>query len=184
MNYCESCAIRLYNTKHHNLQGIGNPWNGNCIVIPNVDYDAYKFGDISFSKQVKLIKDILIPSTGVNDSNLFIIPLIRCNEYISCKLDTESYKKCLHYFANDINKYDFKHILLLGNAGRRFLNIDISSHLNDIFISKNNRYYYVNYSPFIYYMDNDKYNIFKTNLEKWYNAINFNKFDNYNIIKL
>ena len=44
MNYCEDCVIRLFNTKHYNLQGIGNPYFGNCIIVPNVDYNAYKKG--------------------------------------------------------------------------------------------------------------------------------------------
>lgn len=182
--WCKNCAIRLFNTKHYNLQGIGNPWNGKCIVIPNVDYNAYKYGDMSFSNQVKIIEEILLSSTGVGDSDLFVIPLIRCNETISCKLDTESYKKCLHYFAEDIKKYDFKDILLLGDAARRFLNTDITPWLNTIFISNNNRRYGVNYSPFIKYIDENKFNVFCDNLKVWYSSVKFNNFANYNIQKL
>lgn len=184
MNWCENCAIRLFNTKHHNLQGIGNPWNGKCIVIPNVDYDAYKYGDMSFSKQVKVIKDVFLPSTGVVDSDLYIVPLIRCNEHISCKLDNASYHKCLHYLAEDVKKYDFKDILLLGDAGRRFLSIDITPYLNTVFISPNNRRYVVNYSPLIGYIDQDKFEIFKRGLKIWYMSVFFDNFDNYEIKKL
>lgn len=50
MDVCKDCPMRLFNIKHHNLQGIGNPYFGICIVIPNVDYDAYK----------KVILDIVI----------------------------------------------------------------------------------------------------------------------------
>lgn len=56
MNYCEDCVIRLFNNKHYNLQGIGNPYFGNCIIVPNVDYNAYKKGSMEFSKQVEIIK--------------------------------------------------------------------------------------------------------------------------------
>ena len=60
---CDNCALRLYNTKSYNIQGIGNPFYGNCIVVPNVDYVAYKKGDMGFSTQVDVIKSI-ISSTG------------------------------------------------------------------------------------------------------------------------
>lgn len=63
MDVCEDCPMRLFNIKHHNLQGIGNPYFGICIVIPNVDYDAYKKGNIGYSNQVEIIKSI-ISSTG------------------------------------------------------------------------------------------------------------------------
>ena len=116
--------MRLFNTKHYNLQGIGNPYFGKCIVIPNVDYVAYKKGDIEFSKYVEIIKSI-ISSTG-ELSDIFIVPYIRCNETISCKLTDEVYNRCLVNFSNDIIKYDFQDILLLGEAGRRFFACDIN----------------------------------------------------------
>lgn len=182
MNVCDNCAIRLYNTKHHNLQGIGNPWNGKCIVVPNVDYDAYKYGDMSFSKQVKVIKDILPSFTGDDMSDLYIVPLIRCNETISCKLDNISYNRCLHWLANDMRKYNFQDILLLGEAARRFLGIEISHKLNTVFISQNKRRYTINYSPLISYIDQDKFEVFKQGLIKWYNSSYSNNYNNYDEI--
>ena len=68
MNICEDCPMRLFNTKHYNLHGIGNPYSGNCIVIPNVDYNAYKKGDMGFSSQVDIIKEVLHLSTGEHDN--------------------------------------------------------------------------------------------------------------------
>ena len=184
MDYCKNCAIGMYNTKHHNLQGVGNPWNGICIVVPNVDYDAYKLGDMSFSSQVDIIKEILSSSTGDVLSNLYIIPLVRCNEKISCPLDNVSYNRCLHWFAEDVRKYQFKDILLLGNAARRFLNCTISNYLNTLFISKNNKRYAVNYAPSISFIDSNKFDTFKENLIKWYNSVINEDFSNYEIIKL
>ena len=55
MDVCSECPIRLFNNKHYNLQGIGNPYFGNCIVVPNVDYNAYKNGSMGFSNQVEII---------------------------------------------------------------------------------------------------------------------------------
>ena len=182
MNYCEDCVIRLFNNKHYNLQGIGNPYFGNCIIVPNVDYNAYKKGGMEFSKQVEIIKS-LISSTGELD-DLYILPLIRCNEYISCELNEDSYLKCIGYLVEDMKKYQFKNIMLLGSAGRRFLNCNISDYFDTIFISVNNRRYWVNYSPLINYTDSDKYEIFKSNLIRWYNSIKNNDFTNYKILNI
>lgn len=182
MNYCEDCVIRLFNIKHYNLQGIGNPYFGNCIIVPNVDYNAYKKGGMEFSKQVEIIKS-LISSTGELD-DLYVLPLIRCNEYISCELNEDSYLKCIGYLVEDMKKYQFKNIMLLGSAGRRFLNCNISDYFDTIFISVNNRRYWVNYSPLINYTDSDKYEIFKSNLIRWYNSIKNNDFTNYKILNI
>lgn len=168
MNVCDECAMRLFNTKHHNLQGIGNPYYGNCIVVPNVDYDAYKKGDMGFSKQVEIIKEVINPSTGEVD-NVYIVPLIRCNENIACELNDNIYNRCLTYFAEDIKKYNFTKILLLGDAARRFLHCNIKQYLDTIIISSNNRVYNVNYSPLIKFVNEDKYDIFKQYLLKWIN---------------
>lgn len=177
---CDNCALRLYNTKSYNLQGIGNPYMGNCIVVPNVDYKAYKGKSMDFSTQVKIIEDVLQLSTGVEESNFYIVPLIRCNEQISCEIDDSTYNKCLHFFAQDVRKYDFKNILLLGSAARRFLNVNIHEYLDTIIVSKNNRRYFVNYSPLVKNVDNKLYTVFKDNLIKWHDSVNNGVF-NYNL---
>ena len=179
---CTGCAMRLFNTKHYNLQGIGNPYFGKCIVIPNVDYIAYKKGDIGFSKQVEIIKSI-ISSTG-ELSNVFIVPFIRCNETISCELNDDIYRRCLTNFANDIRKFDFQDILLLGEAGRRFFTCDINQYLDTIMISSNNRRYCVNYSPLIKYFDDNKFEVFKSHLLKWYNSVNNKCYNGYEILRI
>lgn len=176
-NRCDDCALRLYNIKSYNLHGVGNPFYGNCIVVPNVDYKAYKKGDMSFSSQVKTIEDVLNLLTGELECNLYVVPLIRCNEIISCEVDDITYNKCLHWLAIDVKKYNFKHILLLGNAARRFLNININEHLNDCFLSKNGRYYYVNYSPLVQYSDEKLFETFKDRLIHWYECINTGYYD-------
>lgn len=177
---CDNCPIRLFNTKSYNLQGIGNPFYGNCIVVPNVDYKAYKNKSMDFSSQVEIIKDVIIPSTGVEESNFYIVPFIRCNEQISCNIDIETYKRCLYFLGEDIKKYNFKNILLLGNAARIFLDVNINEHLNSLFLSENNRRYFVNYSPLVQYVDEKLFDTFKEYLIKWYNSINSEMFD-YNL---
>ena len=186
IDVCSGCALRLFNSKHYNLQGVGNPYFGNCIVVPNVDYNAYKKGSMGFSNQVKIIKESLNLSTGGGDGleGLYIVPLIRCNESISCELDDNSYNRCLQHFANDVRKYNFKNILLLGDAGRRFLNCDIFDNLNNLIISSNNRFYNINYSPLIKYMNEEKFAIFETYLRKWYSCCITQNFNCYDVIRV
>lgn len=183
MSVCEGCALRLYNTKSYNLHGVGNPFSGNCIVVPNVDYKAYKGKSMSFSSQVEVIKQVLISFTGEEELNSFIVPLIRCNEQISCEVDKLTFNKCLHWFADDIRKYDFKNILLLGSAARRFLNCNIKDHLDNIMVSPNGRKYFVNYSPLVQYANEKLFNAFKEKLVHWYQCVINNTFD-YNFILL
>lgn len=171
MTVCKDCPLRLYNTKGYNLQGVGNPWYGNCIVVPNVDYKAYKGKSMSFSTQVEIIEDILSLSTGEMDCKVYIVPLIRCNEQISCEVDDATIKRCLTLFAQDVKKYDFKRILLLGTAAKRFLDVDlsISELIDKYYVSHNNRRYEVNYSPLVKYNDKiDYFELFSTKLKQWY----------------
>lgn len=182
MNFCENCVLRLFNTKHHKTNGVGNPYFGNVIIVPNVDYQAYKAGDMGFSTQVDIIKEIISSSMGKLD-NLFILPLIRCNLDVACKPDDNVYRNCFQYFKVDIMKYNFQKILLLGDASRLIQGINIKDNLNNIFISPNKRKYNVNYSPLIKYTNNDAFEIFKKYLLKWWNYCN-NSYSNYNIIIL
>ena len=180
---CNDCALRLYNTKSYNIQGIGNPFYGNCIVVPNVDYKAYKGKSMDFSTQVEVIRNILIPFTGGEESNFYIVPLIRCNEQISCEVDIATYQKCLYYFAEDVKKFDFKNILLLCTAARRFLNCNITEYLDTIMISPNGRKYFVNYSPLVKYSDDKLFETFKEKLIHWYKCVS-NGIFNYNFITI
>lgn len=186
MDVCEDCPIRLFNNKHYNLHGVGNPYFGNCIVVPNVDYNAYKKGSMGFSEQVKIIKEVLHLSTGECDSltDLYIVPLIRCNETIACELDDESYAKCLTYFIEDIRKYNFRNIILLGDAARRFLQCDITSNLETVFISPKRRFYNVNFSPLIKFIDEKKFDMFQSYLRKWYCSCQTKYFPYNNYIRL
>lgn len=182
MTPCDNCALRLYNTKSYNLQGVGNPFYGNNIVVPNVDYKAYKNKSMSFSEQVKIIDNALNSSTGEIDCRYYVIPLIRCNETISCEIDRATYNNCLRYFARDVKKYNFSNILLLGSAARRFLEIDVTNNLDNCFISRNNRRYFVNYSPLVQYVSDDLFKTFETKLLQWFDCVINNNFDIYKTI--
>lgn len=164
---CDNCALRLYNTKSYNLQGVGNPFYGNCIVVPNVDYKAYKGKSMDFSSQVEIIRDVLNSSTGEEESNFYIVPLIRCNEQISCEVDDKTIENCVNYLVEDIRKYKFKNILLLGTSAKRILNCNnITDCVNTLFYLHGMKLF-VNYSPFVKYTDNKLFEEFKEGLIKW-----------------
>ena len=129
MNVCEQCPLRLFNDRGHNISGIGNIWSGNALVLPNVDTPAYKKQDMSFSSQVEILNTIL--PTGGLESNLYVMPLIRCNEHFDIEITDKILTRCYHYFEDDINSHQVKNIMLCGDAARRMLNVD------DIVFDKN-----------------------------------------------
>ena len=49
-NICKDCPLGMFNTKCKCLSGVGNPMSGMIIVVPNVDYNAYKNKGMAFSK--------------------------------------------------------------------------------------------------------------------------------------
>ena len=182
MSFCEDCALRLFNIKHYNLHGVGNPYFGKCIIVPNVDYNAYKKGSMDFSSQVDIIRSVLFPTGEFDD--LYIAPMIRCSLSVGCEITEDIIHRCLQYFALDVSKYNYKNILLLGDAARHFLQCDITSNLDNTIISPNNRFYNVNYSPLIKYIDEEKFNTFKTYLRKWYSSCNIGCFPYKQYIRL
>lgn len=182
INPCDNCPLRLFNSKCHNLQGVGNPFMGKLIILPNVDYDAYKHKDMSFSKQVEVLMQH-ITFTG-ELAETYIVPLIRCNESLGCDINDDIIRNCQRYLAEDVKTYDFKHIMLCGSAVDRFLHTSINSVLNSIIVSNNKRLYYANYSPLIKYVDKDKFNIFITKVNDFLYSASNKDYSKYNIIKL
>lgn len=189
--YCEQCALRLFNTKHHNLKGIGNPYSGNLIIIPNVDYNAYKNGDLSYDNQVEIIKSI-ISSTGEQDSNFYVLPLIRCNTKLGCPVNDDIIRNCFLYMADDMKLYEFKNILCLGDAARIFLNIISIKEWRDHIIAKSisGKYfkavhttkYFVSYSPLVKYINvlpgkPDLFYQFTNDLKRWHKSVTDGYFD-------
>ena len=77
MDVCEGCPLGLFNTKVKCLSGVGNPMSGIMIVVPNVDYNAYKNKGMTFSKYVEIINEVITPFTGgLGQLDPFIVPLI------------------------------------------------------------------------------------------------------------
>ena len=181
MNVCTDCPLRLFNVKGHNIKGVGNIWSGNALVLPNVDIDAYKKQDMSFSSQLGIV-DTILPTGGV-EQNLYVMPLIRCNDKFDIDITPNILRRCLTYFDHDVNNYQIKNIMLCGDAARRMLNIDdLKPYLNTVICDKRTRRrYFINYSPLVKYTNDDLFEVFKSHLIKYYNSI-INKMYNYEIM--
>lgn len=177
MNVCESCVLRLFNPDHYNMSGTGNPYSGLCIIVPSVDNQAYKKGDFAYSTQVKIIKDVL-SSTGEVD--VFIVPLVRCKDAEGHHAANLVYGRCMKYFAMDLQNWQFRHILVLGDAAQHLLHWEVTPNLNYVSISKNQRTYAVNYAPLVKTTDKAKFEVFKHYLLKWYRCAKSNDFTPYN----
>ena len=177
MNVCEQCPLRLFNVRGHNINGIGNIWSGNALVLPNVDKSAYKKQDMSFSSQVEILQQIL--STGGLEQNLYVMPLIRCNEHFDIEITQRILFRCLIYFNETVNTHQIKNVMLCGDAARRMLNIDDLRPYLDTAICENKtrRRYFVNYSPLVKYTNDEHFEVFKSHLVKYYNSIMTKMYD-------
>ena len=175
-NNCQECALRLFNKKGYCISGCGNPLSGRMIVVPNVDYKAYKNVNLSFGSQVDIIKEYV----DIND--VYIVPLIRCNETISCDVNADIINRCLYYLGVDLIKYDITDVLLLGSAVVRFFGISIKEIINKLIISSRNRRYTGSYSPLIQFVNDDKFKEFVEHLQNWYISSKYNNFNNYEIM--
>lgn len=181
-NPCDNCPLRLFNSKCHNLQGVGNPFMGKLIILPNVDYDAYKHKDMSFSKQVEVLMQNISFTGELADT--YIVPLIRCNESLGCDINDDIIRNCQIYLAEDVKTYDFKHIMLCGSAVERFLHGSIYRLIDSIVVSSNNRRYYSNYSPLIKYVDESKFKTFVQKVDDFLYSATNNDYSKYDIVNL
>lgn len=173
---CEGCPLGMFNTKCKCLSGVGNPMSGMIIVVPNVDYNAYKNRGITFSKYVEIINDVITPFTGGLEQLVpFIVPLIRCKLDDKCPINESIVRRCmLHTFA-DIRINNIKKIMVLGRAATDF-GFDITKGKDKLYHVAP-FVYSTNYSPFIKFIDDSKYKEFCNRLIKWISA---NKDNNYN----
>lgn len=183
MNVCDDCALRLYNTKCHNLKGVGNPHSGNLVIVYNVDYLAYKKKDMAFSDYVSIIQEA-ISSTG-ELTELYIVPFIRCNTSLGCDVTVDIERRCLSHLFVEMEKYNFTNIIGLGHAKRICINTyqSIKDCINNTYIL-DNRHYNVGYSPLVKYTNAELYEVFKQSINKWYNAATTNDFQFYKEVKL
>lgn len=179
-NLCEQCALRLFNDKCHNLCGVGNKNSGSLIIVPNVDYDAYKRRDMTFSRYVQIIQEC-ISSTGGLD-NVYIVPLIRCKTTDKCPINNDIINRCFTYTLNGIKRYDFNKIMLLGISSELFGFQSITEHINKLYLV-NSRVYSVCYSPLIKFIDNVKFEVFKDCLSRWINSNKYNNYNGYEVIR-
>lgn len=155
---------------------------GKLIILPNVDYDAYKHRDMSFSKQIEVLMQNISFTGELADT--YIVPLIRCNESLGCDINDDIIRNCQRYLAEDVKIYDFKHIMLCGSAVERFLHGSIYRLIDSIVVSGNNRRYYANYSPLIKYVDESKFKTFVEKVDDFLYSASNNDYSKYDIVNL
>lgn len=179
---CNDCPLRLYNDKCYNIKGIGTIAYSNLILISNVDKLAYKAKDLSFSKQIEVLNELCVPSTGelVTDFS-YITPLIKCKETSNLIVNDDIINRCKLHLVNEINYLKPKRILLLGSAVKRMLHCSIEEALNKIIVY-NGIAYNVNYSPLIELFDANKFELFKEHFIKWVYSCKTNNYFGYEII--
>lgn len=173
---CKDCALGLFNDKCCNLEGVGNTQSGTMIVVPNVDYDAYKNKSMEFSNYVDILKSILSSTGGIEQ--VFIVPLIRCKLNANCPITPSIARRCMLYTFRDIRIYNINKVMLLGDANR-YMNFANAEKEVIHIIGKIG--YSVSYSPFVKFKDDAKYNELCNHLIQWINA---NKDNNYNGMKI
>ena len=183
---CDNCPLRLFNDKGYNLKGIGESCYGNMAILPNIDKDAYKNNDVSFSKQLEIINDVLQVnlSTGVLQDTFYVTPLIKCREHSKCIVDTQIIYNCQNHLMNEIRMYNPRHIMMFGSSVRRLVDKPIESLIGKLLVSRNNRIYYFNYNPFIVFTDVEKQQIFTNELIKAFYSITNKDYTSYEIYKI
>ena len=180
MNVCEGCPLGLFNTKVKCLSGVGNPMSGIMIVVPNVDYNAYNNKGMTFSKYVEIVKEVITPFTGGLEQLVpFIVPLIRCKLDDKYPVNESIVRRCMINTFADIRINNIKKIMLLGSAATNF-GFDITKGKDKLYYVSP-FVYSTNHSPFIKFIDDNKYDEFRNRLVKWLTA---NKDNNYNGMKI
>lgn len=183
-NICENCPLRLFNDKGYNIKGIGNIHYRKMIVLPYIDYNAYKHQNMNMSSLIDIMNNVVLLFTGDKiETSFYITSFIKCKESNRFKIDNSIISKCSNYLFDEIIKHDIKYIMLLGNSAERLFNTKISNLIGKC-IKYNNIYWFFNYSPNIYIYDSNKFEIFKSELYKYIDATNNNNFSNYERIKL
>lgn len=186
---CQDCPMRLFHPKHYKIDGFGQPYYGKLIVIPGIDNSCHNADTIEIDKQVQIVLDCLVPetpSTGERRNlDIYIVPFIRCAQTKENILNEDIIRSCKKHLADDIKKYNFKDILLLGDAVKYlFDNCNIKDYVDKAIITNNNRRYVFNYSPFTKFTNEDLYNEFRNNITKWYDIVSLNRLNTYTYIHI
>lgn len=171
---CQDCALRLFNTKGHNIIGEGCTQYGNVIIIPYIDKDAYRRQDITFDNGVKIVKDIITEECNEDILNwCYFTSLIKCNETTKCPVNDNILRRCFTHLIKEFNDIKPKNVLMLGT--------DTPAKVNDLnfynysthrpFIDVKGINFSWNYSPYVKYYNKERFNLFKSSLIEWFNQV-------------
>ena len=178
---CDDCALRLFNSKGHNIQGIGTALYGNMIVLPYIDKSAYKLQRLDYSKLVSILCDSSMGELPINYA--YITSIIKCRETINLEMTDDIRNRCITYLTKEVIEFKPRTILCLGNAAHQLFNVPVSKLIDKIIVS-NGIIYFFNYSPGVAKYDADKFEEFKQHYAKYYGAIKNKNYYGYEIIKV
>lgn len=173
-NYCVDCPLKLLKCKHHKIQGIGNLFSQNIIVIPAIDYNAAKSGNLMDDKQVKEILSTLSSTGGVDGllSDVYIVPLIRCPESNEIPINKAVFEHCILYLYEEYEMSLPINIIFLGKTYKHIRFVDITfGDRNYVKFNAHNVYYTYTYSL----LNTTHKNEVKQILLDWYNTRNETK---------
>lgn len=172
--------MRLLNDKVYNLQGVGNPMFGNVIIIPNVDYKAYRRKRLELGEYVKEIISTILPTGELSD--VYITPLVHCKANRTYPVNNSILRNCSQILQYEFKKYNFKRVLILGSAVEQIMGLDLKKYAGKtIYYRQNNSFWTMTYSPLCKHSNATKYSEFKNHLTKWYNNV-INKNNQYDYI--
>ena len=174
MDSCESCALRLFNPKGHNIIGEGCTLYGNIIIIPYIDKDAYRRQDIVFDNGVKIVQDVIMESCNENVLDwCYMTSLIKCKETQKCPINDDILRNCFTHLIKEFEEIKPKNVLLLGTDTPAKVN-DLNFYNHSIkkpFIDVKGINFNWNFSPYVKYYNRDRFELFKSSLIKWFTEI-------------
>lgn len=183
-NICNDCALRLFNTKGHNIHGVGNAHYGNMIIMAYVDKESYKAQNYSFSKGVQMLNNHCISSTGELITNYcYITPAIKCKIPITFEIGNDIIKRCTYILCREITQYNIRLVMLIGSANKLFGCSPIGD-INIVHVTRNlskDGFIYYFHLPNVFYGNptEELIKTFNDGFSNWYNAIKTFNFNNY-----
>lgn len=185
-NHCDNCALRLYNKDKVLLKGTGNLTADRIAVLPYVDRIAFKKYNITEGVLYNDLSDAIgfLSSTGQFLQEMFYVThLVKCKLNHNVNIDTIVNNNCIHYFIKEINYIRPRYIFLYGNAIEKILNISVKEALDKVYVH-NNIIYFSNYNPSAYRYNEELKEEFINLFIKHLDAINYNDYSNFKIIRL
>ncbi len=180
--FCSYCPLKLYN-KNVLIRGTGTIHTRNVIVIPYIDKQSSNENDILANKVVAELDHVYFPTGEKLKDHFYITSAIKCNYNVKLPIDENVTDKCLNYLRYEINNIKPRITLLIGDSVKFVLGLTVKDTIGKIYI-KNGRYYVTNYNPLCKHYSEDDYKTFIKEANHFFNAIAYNNFNHYKLMRV